>query len=127
MKRQRVYQVLGLEVQTCTRPLPHVCTLRGGPCNGWPREVKAGGEKTYAAKELTNTEIALYFRDAVVAVVVKKWIIDREGDQQEGWCVNPRTAGSRISRRLWDNPQDAVRGRYGRKAAEAIIAREPKH
>jgi hypothetical protein len=25
------------EVQTCTRPSPHVCKVNG-PCNGWPKE-----------------------------------------------------------------------------------------
>jgi len=24
------------EIQTCTRPAPHICKLNG-PCNGWPR------------------------------------------------------------------------------------------
>jgi len=29
------------EVETCTRPAPHVCKVNG-PCNGWPRTVCSG-------------------------------------------------------------------------------------
>lgn len=25
------------EVQTCTRPFPHICKVNG-PCNGWPKD-----------------------------------------------------------------------------------------